>query len=395
MENIINKNKISSRIPSLDIARLIAMLMMAQGHTIYCLLDTNIINSGRWYWELWTFLRGITAPVFLMVSGAVHIFANKRDENGKIKLTTIKRRFRTCGILLFVGYLLQLPANNLFDLPFLTIENWYSLFKVNVLQMFSVSIALLTILYIITRKNSTLAIITFILGNIIIFTSPIILTIDWFNILPLPIAPFLSMKHGTIFPVFPFTAYLLFGTTIGYFIQRQPAEKRTFFIATRLFIFGILYIGIGYLYKYIVSYNGLAADSYIRLSTISPLLTIIRVGLAALAISISAWICLFFEKLKNPKWWIKLENTIGMFSKRALFIYVIHLLIIYGCSPITHGLIYFLYRTDVFTAIYAAFFVIFTTMLIVYIYDKTFSKIKIMQFYKYFIVALLIYKLFI
>ncbi|MBR3090375.1 MAG: DUF1624 domain-containing protein, partial [Bacteroidetes bacterium] len=96
----LNKKKQSSRIPSLDIARLLAMLMMVQGHTIYCLLDTNIINSGLWYWNTWTFIRGITAPVFLMVSGAVHIFANKRNEYGKIKKETIKKRFKTCGRLL-------------------------------------------------------------------------------------------------------------------------------------------------------------------------------------------------------------------------------------------------------------------------------------------------------
>ncbi|MBQ6270076.1 MAG: DUF1624 domain-containing protein [Bacteroidetes bacterium] len=389
----LNKKKQSSRIPSLDIARLLAMLMMVQGHTIYCLLDTNIINSGLWYWNTWTFIRGITAPVFLMVSGAVHIFANKRNEYGKIKKETIKKRFKTCGRLLIIGYLMQFPVSNLFDLPFIDINSWYAFFKVNVLQMFAASISILTILYIVTRKNSTLAIISFILGNIIIFSSPFVLTIKWFDILPIPFASFLSMEHRTIFPIFPFTAYLLIGTTVGYLVQKQPQERRTFYIATRLLIGGIFYILLSYLFKYTFCIN-LNADSCLSQSPISPVLIIMRVGLAMLAISVAAWICLFFEKLKNPKWWISLENIIGMFSKRALFIYVIHLIVIYG-SPISPGIRHFFYQADVFTALYCAFFVIFITMLIVYIYDKTFSKIHFMQFYKYLIVALLIYMLFI
>ena len=69
-------NNQSNRLFGLDIARLFAMLMMVQGHTIYCLINQSILFSGTTFWNNWTFIRGFTAPVFLMVSGAVHIFAN-------------------------------------------------------------------------------------------------------------------------------------------------------------------------------------------------------------------------------------------------------------------------------------------------------------------------------
>jgi uncharacterized membrane protein len=48
MENNIqeqNNNK-SNRLFGLDIARLLAMFMMVQGHTIYCLINDSILYSG-------------------------------------------------------------------------------------------------------------------------------------------------------------------------------------------------------------------------------------------------------------------------------------------------------------------------------------------------------------
>jgi len=110
--------------------------MMVQGHTIYCLLNDVIIGSDELFWQLWTFIRGFTAPVFLMVSGVVHIFVNKRNENGKLPLKTIRKRIMTCLILLFIGYLLQLPAQNIFYIPFLSERLLKEFLKINVLQMF-------------------------------------------------------------------------------------------------------------------------------------------------------------------------------------------------------------------------------------------------------------------
>ncbi len=393
-----NEKRPGSRLPALDIARLIAMLMMVQGHTVFCLMKDNVINSTLWYWQNWTIIRGLTAPVFLMVSGAVHVFANKRDHSRKLHSTTLHKRIKICLMLLFVGYLMQFPATNLYDLPFLSNANWMALFKVNVLQMFSASILFLTFLYVITRNNKQLAISALVIANVILVLAPFSLVIDWYGILSIPLSSFLSMKNGTIFPLLPFTAYLLFGTFVGYLIQRQPSENRTFYIATRLLLIGAIYIAISYVLKFWLYHGGLntvvsITGVNINLTNIPASLNFLRVGLAMFAISISAWLCYFFEKMKSSNWQ-KFENIIGMFSKRSLFIYVIHLIIIYG-SPFTPGLRHFLFHVDTMTAFYCAFFVIFATMLIVYVYEQTTKKEKFVQFYKYTIAALLIYMLFI
>ena len=206
--------------------------------------------------------------------------------------------------------------------------------------MFSVSILFLTFLYVLTKNNKQLAIIAFILSNIILILAPFSLAIDWYEILPIPLASFFSMKKGTIFPLLPFTAYLLFGTFIGHLIHKQQATKRTFYIATKLLLVGAAYIILGVIIKYWSYHGGFVFFKSITGIDISsgsiPIsLNFARIGFAMAAISASAWICYFFDKINSTKW-RKFENIIGIFSKRSLFIYVIHLIIIYG-SPVTPG----------------------------------------------------------
>jgi uncharacterized membrane protein len=370
----------SNRLFGLDFARLIAMLMMVQGHTLFALLDINIINSGKWYWDFWTFVRGLTAPVFLMVSGAVHIFANKRDENGIFPNKIAKKRIKICLMLLIVGYLLQFPVNNIYDLVFLDTNNLYNFFKVNVLQMFSATLLFLTLLFKITKNNKQLGIFAFIFGNLILLASHFVLQINWFDFFPAAIASYFSMSYGSIFPLFPFSGYLLIGTFVGYLLQKQAAENRNFYLIKTLFLLGIPYLIIGY---FVDNWYVNQGFRIIGAAKIGLGVTIIRVGLTMWVIALASLFSVFLQKF---------QKSVSMLSKRAIFIYVIHLLIIYG-SPITPGLRHLFFNIDIFTAFYCAFFVIFFSVLLVYLYDLTNKSEKIKQFYKFFIVALLIYLL--
>lgn len=83
-----------SRLFALDLARLMAMLMMMQGHTLDALVNPQLMDLGTFPWNIWQFMRGLTAPIFLIVSGTVHVFAMKRDEQGAMSEETRKRRMR-------------------------------------------------------------------------------------------------------------------------------------------------------------------------------------------------------------------------------------------------------------------------------------------------------------
>ena len=93
----------SQRITALDMARFLAMIMMVQGHTIDALASRDFLDIHFFPWNVWDFLRGFTAQIFLIVSGMVQVFANKRLENGKLKPETIKKRITIATILIIIG----------------------------------------------------------------------------------------------------------------------------------------------------------------------------------------------------------------------------------------------------------------------------------------------------
>jgi uncharacterized membrane protein len=127
--------KKGNRLFALDLARLMAMLMMMQGHTIDALVEPQLMNLNEYPWNIWQFMRGLTAPIFLIVSGTVHVFAMKRNERGSMSEETRKRRMNWAWIILLCGYMLVFPANRLIDLPFVQEDAWALFFQVNILQL--------------------------------------------------------------------------------------------------------------------------------------------------------------------------------------------------------------------------------------------------------------------
>jgi uncharacterized membrane protein len=126
------KNK---RIMFLDLMRVIALFMMIQGHTTYDFLDLEIRDGKSAGINLWTSLRGYTAPFFMLVSGAVFTYlmisqAKPDGTNPRIK-AGLKRIFS----LLFWGYLLNFPLHILGKL---FVEDGLNRLKqVNVIETFS------------------------------------------------------------------------------------------------------------------------------------------------------------------------------------------------------------------------------------------------------------------
>ncbi len=121
------------------------MLMMIQGHTIYALADPSAYDISLFPWNIWHFCRGLTAPVFLIVSGAVHVFANKRLAGGGLSRRTIKKRITIASVLIAIGYLLVFPAERVWDLFFIEAVYWQRFFCVNILQLFGISLLMILV----------------------------------------------------------------------------------------------------------------------------------------------------------------------------------------------------------------------------------------------------------
>ena len=109
------------RIHFLDFSRSVAILMMLQGHFISMTLESYPTfmaevrlhgSSGSIWFSIWGFFRGLTAPLFFTISGAVFTYLlHKEWQKGTatfFKLVRVKKGLRRSLSLILVGYLLQM-----------------------------------------------------------------------------------------------------------------------------------------------------------------------------------------------------------------------------------------------------------------------------------------------
>lgn len=311
-------DKTSNRLPSLDLARVIAMLMMVQGHTIYAFADPSLIDTSKWWWDIWSFLRGFTAPVFLTVSGAVHVFANKRDENGKLGRKTIIRRIRTALILFLVGYLLQFPAGSVFDLPYIKHEYWLSFYKVNILQLFGFTLLTALAIFIISKNDKQVRIISFFFALLFAVLTPISNQSDFVTNLPPFFQAYFSFEFGSLFPVIPYSSYFFTGIVFGTILKKIQKENRARFILISSFLIFLTLILISLPFSESSQNLWLMVKSFSR---DNPAIVLQREAFVFLGLGIVSLLHMLINRISN------IYTALG---KRALVIYVLHLMIIYG-----------------------------------------------------------------
>lgn len=214
------------RIHVLDFIRLIAMLLMIQGHTMDAFVNPAHIDWESFHWDLWLQLRGLTAPLFLMVSGAVTVLGIRYDADGRVARKLIQRRVTMAFVVIGIGYLMVFPANRLADLRWVSPDIWQGFLRVNILQLNGVSLLMLTGLLAWTRTLRRYAGWALGLGAAILFLSPIMTSPDWFRWLPESLGAYLSFNHGSLFPIFPASAYMFLGVGFGALLVQIPEERR-------------------------------------------------------------------------------------------------------------------------------------------------------------------------
>src|SRR5690606_1482060 len=138
--------------------------MMLQGHFVDTLLNPIYRDESYLAYTVWSYFRGITAPVFFTISGLVFMYLLLKaheKENDKIR---VKKGLSRGWMLLVIGYALRIPffswLKGSFDTYFLVVD---------VLQCIGVSLLLLIGLYYVCRKNSHVLSVVFVTLGIGIF----------------------------------------------------------------------------------------------------------------------------------------------------------------------------------------------------------------------------------
>ena len=312
------------RIHHLDFIRLVAMLLMIQGHTLDAFLDPAYMDLDTFHWQAWVQLRGLTAPLFLLVSGAATVLGVRHDLNGRIPLSLLRRRIITGCTVIALGYLMVFPANRLADLRWVSMDVWQGFLRVNILQLNGVTLLILTALLAMTRTVRRYAAWSLGLGFMILLLAPIVTSIDWFSIFPEGLAAYLSFDHGSLFPLFPTSAYMFLGVGLGALLMEVPADQRVrlFRLAslTASALLLLLAMGAEHLTMKMLPAHDLYKAGYAY--------SCFRLGFALLIIGMLAWVAEV-----QPRF----AAVLASLGRKSLAVYVVHLTLIYG-TPWTQGL---------------------------------------------------------
>lgn len=193
------------RIVSLDVARGLGVLAMVLGHT----LDAVLAPAARAepaveaYWRL----RGLTAPLFLVVAGwAFTVSASRAPER-------VPRRLLRRGLLLLLlGYALRLPGWNWRGFLRGDLETWRGFLAFDALHVIGLGLLLLLGLRSLPLRGRALGAVLLLLAAAWVGAAMSIPTVEARHLPALTLAQ--ALGGSSPFPIFPWVAYLLAGAAI-------------------------------------------------------------------------------------------------------------------------------------------------------------------------------------
>jgi uncharacterized membrane protein len=203
-----------SRLVQVDLVRVIAMALMVQGHTLDALLLPSYQSS--WWYNIWEFCRGFTAPTFLLLSGFSFALATLRRFDDHTRWgPKVFARLRKFAFFVLLGYSMRFPVASVRDLGSIGVDSWQSFLQFDVLQTIGFSLIFLQLLVLAVRGKARFAVAAITLSLLIPFTAPWLWSSRLVAELPLALRSALIGTTGSLFPLLPWAAYVLFGAALG------------------------------------------------------------------------------------------------------------------------------------------------------------------------------------
>jgi len=297
------------RVIFVDLGRFVALVFMLYGHTVDALLDP-MYQRGAWF-EAWQFQRGLTSSLFLLLSGFAFSVATTRRWAEHLHVSPAAlRRVRRFGLFVLLGYALHMPVSRFAHLPSATPEQWRALLAVDVLQLIGVTYLLVQALVVVTRSPPRFLATSLALGLGFVVFTPAVRALDW-TWLGAPLAAYVTPAAGSLFPLFPYAAYLLFGAALGQIYAGWGASRLgTFAVVALLLPGGLLVAGA----QAVSAASGVGAS-------IPVLQVALRLGACLLLLAGIAWLSRRLERL---------PRGVSAMAQETLLVYFVHLCIVYG-----------------------------------------------------------------
>lgn len=339
----------TNRLYFVDAMRAWAILMMLQGHFVDGLLDNAFRDSTSLGYAIWSYFRGITAPVFFTVSGFIFTYLLIKGDARGFDNSRVKKGIKRGLQLILIGYLLRL---NFWGL--LVGEIYDSFYFVDVLHCIGFSILGIISLYLLSTKRKLFFPISLITITLLLFIfEPHY--IKWTHAyLPEWFANYFTKVNGSVFTIFPWFGYATCGAFLSLIFSKFKDYKYLYPIA----ISSAILLGVGFLFGSSALFLWLAEKTKVQLfaDIFFNNYLFIRLGDVFIVFAIFMLIRKLFT-----------HPTLLKIGQSTLSIYVVHYIILYG-SFIGLGLYYFLNHTLSPTAVIigAIIFMITCTSLALY-----------------------------
>jgi hypothetical protein len=332
----------------IDLLRFTAVIVMLQGHTFDALLSPSVKQASLFF--IHDFFHGFVAPMFLFSSGVAFGVSTmkKWDVHTRLSRPVMKRIGRFVGLVI-IGYALHLPF---FSLPKIlynsTPQQIAAMLQVDALHCIAVTLLSAQLAVMVCGTPRRLAIGAGALALLIVFSAPVIWGLPLLSYMPVAIASYLNAENHSWFPLIPYSAYVLFGLVYAHLFLQAKEERKTVQFMQRAVAAGMIIIGLAVLAANIPTTLYGPHDFW----KVNPAVIAARLGFLLIAAS-----SLFFmeQMIHVPP---KLPAIMG---SESLFIYIVHLLIIYG-SVINNGLQQYWGASLSFWQALGVFFVVFAAM---------------------------------
>lgn len=294
----------------LDLAKVVALLGMIGTHTTNALLADAYKDSGAYH--VWRFVTGLVAVMFLVLAGFLFARGLHRGTH-----TARWPWARTCryGSYVALGYVLHWPVRDWIAWVDVSEAAWQKFIQVDILQLMGVGLIGLQVLDRATVRRPRFATVCLTGAIAVALATPMVASIAWTSWLPDALASYVWQNSASLFPAFPWLAYVLAGAALAGWhpVARGSSTQR----ARALFSTGLVLVAVG-----------VAGDTYgpIWLTQLdfwrtSPLLVAIRLGCVLGLLAVTALV----PRLPDAGAW-----AIRVFAERSLLVYVLHVVLIYG-----------------------------------------------------------------
>lgn len=289
---------------------------MLNGHTVSALLADEY-RAGAVF-DLWQFQRGLTSCLFLLLSGFAFSIATSRHWATHTQLSgALTRRLRRFALFIVLGYALHLPVSRLAELPAASDERWQSFLAVDVLQLIGVSLVVLQLLVLVSRRRRVFTWVALSLAALVVAATPFMWRTEWRALLPLAMASFLSPSTGSLFPLFPWMGYVLLGAGLGQLYGRRGAD-----VAEPLISDGTLLALGGALIGFVVAGRAAGFDPFGAAAFADiPAQVVVRTGSVLLILGVIAYAS---RRITH------LPHLFRVVAQESLVIYFVHLCVVYG-----------------------------------------------------------------